>query len=248
MVPASCGVPLRRRVGYDLHLRRLGGHALLEALLDVEGVVVAGVAQDLQHLAARRPVALGEQADRLAGRDLADLDRARDRGQRELGAADLAVVVEHRDARRARLLDARHDGVEIDRVHDDRIGLQLDHVLELVELQVGAVLRIQRDHLVPHVAEHALDRLLALGLELVEQRRDHVVDGGFLLGRGRLPRAQGQHHGAERKRTAPRGSEHRCCLPDTSMRLVRLNEPPRQRSIAFRGGVEAAGCASPSCS
>ena len=79
------GLPLHRRVGDDLDVGRLGGHALLEALLDVEGVVVAGIAQDLQHHALGRAVALGQQADRLAGRDLADLDRAGDRGQLELG-------------------------------------------------------------------------------------------------------------------------------------------------------------------
>ena len=195
---------------------RLGGHALLEALLDVERVVVAGVAQDLQHFAARRPVALAEQADRLAGGDLADFHRARDRGQLERGAADLAVVIEHRNARRARLLDARHDGVEIDRVHDDGIRLQLDHVLELVELEVGPVLRVERDHLVAHVPEHALDRLLGLGLELVEQRGDHVVDGALVLGRGRLPRAQRQRRGAEHQRTAPSHFAHRSCLPGGS--------------------------------
>ena len=203
------GLPLHRRVGDDLHVRRLGGHALLEALLDVEGVVVAGVAQDLQHRASGLAVALGQKTDRLAGGDQADLDRAGDRGQRERGAADLAVVVQHRNAGGARLLDARDDRVEIDRVHDDRIGLQLDHVLQLIELEVGPVLGIERDHLVAHLAEHALDRLLALGLELVQQRRDHVVDGALVLGRRRLPRGQRQRRGAEPERAAPRYSGHR---------------------------------------
>ena len=146
-----------------------------------------------------RAVALGEQADRLAGRDLADLDRAGDRGQRERRAADLAVVVEHRDAGRARLLHARHDGVEVDRVHDDRVGLELDHILQLVELQIGAVLGIERDHLVAHLPEHALDRLLALGLELVEQGRDHVVDRALVLRHRGLPGRHGERRHAEPK-------------------------------------------------
>ena len=95
-----------------------------------------------------------------------------------------------------------HDGIEVDRVHDDRIRLQLDHVLELVELQVGPVLGVERDHLVAHLAEHALDRLLALGLELVEQRRDHVVDGALVLGRRRLPRGQPERRSAAAERRA----------------------------------------------
>ena len=42
------GLPLHRRVGDDLDLGRLGRHHRLEALLDVERVVVAGIAEDLQ--------------------------------------------------------------------------------------------------------------------------------------------------------------------------------------------------------
>ena len=119
-LPALVGSHIKRRLGDDLDVGRLLAHHLLEAFLDVEGVVVAGIAQDLQHLALGRAVPLLQQPDRLAGGDLADLDRAGDRGQLERGRADLPVEVEHLDAGRPRLLDAGHDGVEIDRVHDDR--------------------------------------------------------------------------------------------------------------------------------
>ena len=126
-----------------------------------------------------------------------------------------------------------HDGVEVDRVHDDRIRLQLDHVLELVELQVGPVLGVERDHLVAHLAEYPLDRLLGLGLELVQQRRDHVVDGALVLGRRRLPCRQRQRRRAERERAAPRRSGHRPCLPCGSGCMPRLNGRPRSGSISF---------------
>ena len=80
MVPAFVGLPLHRRQRDDLDVReRL--HLLLEALLDVERVGVGRVAEDLQHLALDRAVLLLEQALDLAGRDMADLDRAGDRGE-----------------------------------------------------------------------------------------------------------------------------------------------------------------------
>ena len=50
MVPAFDGLPLHGRQRDDLDVRE-GLHLLLEALLDVERVGVARVAQDLQHLA-----------------------------------------------------------------------------------------------------------------------------------------------------------------------------------------------------
>ena len=75
-----------RRLGDDLRRPGIGLHLLLEALLDVEGVGVAGIAQDLQHLALGVALLLLEQALDLAGGDIADLDRAGDRGQVELAS------------------------------------------------------------------------------------------------------------------------------------------------------------------
>src|SRR3954451_8972878 len=55
------GLPLERRLADDLDVGRLLGHHLLEALLDVEGVAVARIAQDLQHLALGRAVLFLQQ-------------------------------------------------------------------------------------------------------------------------------------------------------------------------------------------
>ena len=62
------GLPQHRRLADDLDVRRFLGHHLLEALLDVERVGVAGVAQDLQHLALRAAVLRRQQFDHLGSR------------------------------------------------------------------------------------------------------------------------------------------------------------------------------------
>ena len=58
-----------------------GLHLLLEALLDVERIGIGRVAQHLQNLALHVAVLLLEQALDFAGGDIADLDRAGDRGE-----------------------------------------------------------------------------------------------------------------------------------------------------------------------
>jgi hypothetical protein len=106
-----------------------------------------------------------------------------------------------------------NDRIEIDRVHDDRVRLQLDHVLELVELAVRLVLGIERRHLVAHLREHGLERLLGLGLKLVQERRDHVVDRALLLSQSRPPGRQPDHRRARQQRAPPRHLNHLPCLP-----------------------------------
>ena len=183
-------------------------------------------------------MALGQQADRLAGGDLADLDRAGDRGQLELGRADLAVVVQDLDAGRARLLDPGHDGIEVDRVHDDRVGLELDHVLELVELQVGPVLGVERDDLVAELAEQPSIAFWLSVWNSSKQRRDHVVDRALVLGRGRLPGREPERRGAEPRARSVSYLEHRlaslsdllCARPIKRAAVLRINRVSRDRA------------------
>ena len=112
-------LPLHGRKRDDRDLRE-GLQLLLEPLLDVERVGVAGIAQHLQDLALDRAVLLGEQPLRLVGGDMADLDRSGDRGQVGRGRGDLAVELHDRNAGGARRLDRRLERVEIDGGKHDR--------------------------------------------------------------------------------------------------------------------------------
>ena len=127
------GLPLHRGLGDDLHVG-IFGDGRLEALLDVQRIAVARVAENLQDGALDRAVALLEHARDLARRDHADLDVARHGGEVDLGAADQPVIDDDRNPRRPGLFDAGNDGLEVDRVEYDRRGLEFDRVFELVEL------------------------------------------------------------------------------------------------------------------
>ena len=190
-------LPLHRSVGQDGDVRE-GRHLLLEALLDVEGVGIAGIAEDLQHLALDRAVAVLQQAGNRIGGDIADLDRAGDRSEVERRALDLAVEDDDRNSGRPCPLDSRHDRVEIDRGQDDRRRLQVDDVVDLVELQIGPVLGIERHDLVADLAEEAGDRAHRFGLELVQQGRHQVVDLALGLGH-RRPGAGHQHQAGDER-------------------------------------------------
>ena len=175
MLPALVACPQHGGLGDDGDVG-VGGHLLLEALLDVEGVGVARVAEDLEHLALGRAVLLGEQAHGLVGRDVADLDGAGDGGEVGRRRDDLPVEDHHRNAGGLHLLDAGLGGVEIDRGEDHRRGLEVDDVVDLVELRGRLVLAVERDHLVADILHERGDGVDRAGLELVEQRRHQVVD------------------------------------------------------------------------
>ena len=118
------------------------------------------------------------------GRDMADLDRAGDRGEVGRRRGDLPVEDHDRDAGGAGLLDEGCSGVEIDRGQDDRRGLQRDHVVHLALLQVGLVVGVERHDLVADVLHELGDGVDRVGLEFVQQRRHHVVDLALRLGGG----------------------------------------------------------------
>ena len=231
-------LPLHRRLGDDGDLR-VGRHLLVEALLDVEGVGVAGVAEDLQHLALGGAVLLGEEADRLVAGDVAHRDGAGDRGEVGGRRGDLPVEDHHRDAGGAQLLDAGLDGVEVDGGEDDGLGAEVQHVVDLVELQVAAVLGVERGHLVADVAHELGDGVDRAGLELVDERGDEVVDRALGLGEGAGARGELT---ARRVAMAPR-RKRRFMLVLPVVWLADALDPPGDEvdDLVRGGGVGARG-------
>ena len=118
------GLPLHGRQRDDLTSgRRL--HLLLEALLDVERVGVARIAQDLQHLALDRAVlapSAGASPGRPATWPISTVPATEVRSNWCRG--DLAVEDHPPGCRRPAPSRCRHDRVEVDRGHDDRVGLE----------------------------------------------------------------------------------------------------------------------------
>ena len=214
------GLPLHRGQRDDLDVRE-GSHFLLKTLLDVEGIRIAGVAEDLQHLALDRAVLGGQQLFGAASGDVADLDGAGHRGEGRRRRGDLAVELDHRNAGCHGGFDRGFQRIEIDGGEDDGRRLQGDDVVHLGLLHVGLVVGIQRLHLIADLLQKHLERRDRAGLELVEQRRDHVIDRALGLGDGRCQQGEGHCQDTE---DGKKYSLHivRSCLPDPVIRPVSL--------------------------
>ena len=190
------GFPLHGGQRDDLDVRERR-HLLLKPLLDVEGVGIARIAEDLQHFSLHRTVLGGEEFLRLLGRDVADLDGAGDRGEGRRRRGDLAVEFDHGNAGGHGGFDAGLKGVEIDRSKDDRGGLQRDHVVHLALLRVGLVVGIERDQLITDLLQEGLEGRDRAGLELIEQGGHEIVNLALGLGEGRRQQGQRRCHDAQ---------------------------------------------------
>ena len=104
-------------------------------------------------------------------------------------------------------------------------GFEVQHVVDLVELQVAAVLPVERDHLVADVAHELGDRVDRAGLELVEQRRHEVIDLALRL----------RERGAEAatRRARPSGPPPRQMRQSLFMRFLPACWLVQPRSDAF---------------
>ena len=195
--------PLHCGLGNDGHVRKRL-HLCFKALLDVERIRVTRITQYLQNFTLDAALFRLEQLLDLVRSNIADLDRTCDRGKGRLGRGDLAIKLDHRNTGRHRLFNARFEGFEINSRQNNRLRLQIDHVIDLALLHIGLVVGIQGDGLIADILHEFFQRLDRFRLEFVEQGRYKVIHLALCFRFGRRRNRACERHGNPCHENTPR--------------------------------------------
>ena len=216
------------------HLEAGRGQRVGEALRPVLGQRQVGDALDLGDHRVAHALGLELRGDVRAGREAHAVVVALDQGAGPARGVELAVEVDHGDARRLRLDRDLGERLAVERQDDQRVDLLVDEGLHLADLLVDVVAPL--DRLERHVAV-----LLRLGLGVRRDGGDPAVvgrgrreadgdrlAGGVVAGRRRSRRSRSRRTRSSRRR--------RCCWCRRSAPHRRRGRRPRGAGRGGRGG------------